>query len=213
MAFTSYTSVDDVIKKHKVRCVTGPVVKPIPDAPPFGDYFRAELQFNLTRLPPARSESGAGEQILFPILREVWREYHTHLNLFSHESLTYDADLTGYPDYFVCKQSEFGTFYPTPPYLLVVEAKLDDFRKAWGQCLAAMLAAQKLNATPDQPVYGIATNGKAWEFGVLKHNEFTLQQEPVAISTLDQLGQALHAIFRKCRDMALAQTSPTSTTP
>jgi hypothetical protein len=208
MAFTSYSSVNDVIARHKVRCVTGPVVTPDPTAPLFSAAFRAELQFNLTHLPPIRSETGAGEQILFPIIREVWRDYHTELNLFSHELLTFDADLMDYPDYFVCKQSEFGTFYPTPPYLLIVEAKLDDFVKAWGQCLAAMLAAQKLNGTPEQAVYGIATNGRAWEFGVLRHNEFTQQQEPFGLADLDDLGRALHAVFRACRDMALAHTAP-----
>lgn len=213
MAFTSYTSIDDVIKKHKVKWLPGQVVTPTPDAPPFGDYFRAELHFNLTRLPPARSESGAGEQILFPIIREVWREYHGHLSLFNHEGLTFDADLTGFPNYFVCKRSEFGPFYPTPPYLLIMEAKLDDFSRAWGQCLAAMLAAQKLNGSPDQPVYGIATNGRAWEFGVLRHNEFTQQQEPASLLNLDELGRSLHAVFRACRDMALAHAVPTPTTP
>jgi hypothetical protein len=213
MAFTSYTCIDDVSRKHRVRCVAATVVTPATDAPPFSDYFRSELRFNLTQMPPVRSEIGAGEQILFPILREVWREYRAQLNLFSHELLTFDADLTGYPDYFVCKQSEFGTFYPSTPYLLVVEAKLDDFSKAWGQCLAAMLAAQKLNAAPDLPVYGIATNGKTWEFGVLKHNEFTQQQEPAALGNLDLLRQALHAVFRACRDMALAHAATAATNP
>jgi hypothetical protein len=213
MAFTSYTCIDDVIKKHKIRWVPGQVVRPAADAPPFSDFFRSELQFNLNQLPPSRTESGAGEQILFPIIREVWRAYHTHLSLFSHEGLTFDADLTGYPDYFACKRSEFGPFYPTPPYLLVVEAKLDDFAKAWGQCLAAMLAAQKLNATPDQPVYGVATNEKAWEFGLLTHTEFTQQQEAFGLVDLDQLARALHTVFRACRDMALAHGVPAPTNP
>jgi hypothetical protein len=208
MAFTNYGSVNDVIAKHKVRCVTGSVVTPDPTAPLFTAAFRAELHFNLTRLPPIRSETGAGEQLLFPIVREVWREYHTDLNLFSHNALTYDADLSGYPDYFVCKQSEFGTFYPTPPYLLIVEAKLDDFVKAWGQCLAAMLAAQRLNGTPDLPVYGIATNGRSWEFGILRFNEFTQQQEPYGLADLDDLARALHAVFRACSGMARAQALP-----
>jgi hypothetical protein len=213
MAFTSYTCIDDVIKKHKIRWVPGRVVTPDPAGPTFGTHFRAELEFNLTQLPPARSESGAGESMIFPIVREVWREYHTDLSLFSHECLTFDNDLTGYPDYFVCKRSEFGPFYPTPPYLLVVEAKLDDFAKAWGQCLAAMLTAQKLNATPDQPVYGVATNGRTWEFGMLKHTEFTQQQEPFALGDLDDLARALHTVFRSCRDMALANTAPAQSNP
>lgn len=206
MAFSNYTSIDDVISKHRVRWVAGPVVTPAADAPPFGDYFREELAFNLREFPTGRSEVGAGELVLFPILREVWKSYRPDLLLFTHEPLEYDADLTGVPDYFVCKRSEFGPFYPTTPYLLVVEAKLADFGKAWGQCLAAMLAARRLNGTPDQPVYGIATNGDTWQFGVLVGNELTRDTQSVSLHNLDSVGQMLHAVFRACRDLALAHT-------
>jgi hypothetical protein len=213
MAFTDYKSIDAVVKKYKLRFVAGPVVTPAADAPVFTDYFRAELDLSLKYLTPGRSsEIGSGEILLFPLLREVWKTYREELSLFTHEALEYDDDLSGTPDYFVCKVTEYGRI-PDVPYLLVVEAKLDDFDRAWGQCVAAMLAAQKLNNAPDLPVYGIATNGKSWEFGVLRHNEFTQQQEPAALLDLDSLRQSLHAVFRKCRDMALAQTSPTSTTP
>ncbi len=213
MAFTDYRSIDDVIRKHRLRWVAGEVVAPAADAPPFTASFRDELNLNLTELPPVRSEAGAGELVLFPILREVWKSYRPHLSLFTHDPLEFDEDLRGIPDYFVCKRSEFGPFYPEPPLLLVVEAKLDDFERAWGQCLAEMLAAQKLNGTPDLPVYGIASNGKTWEFGVLLSREFTQDPGPLAVSDLDTLGQALHAVFRACRDMALAHRSPTGSAP
>ncbi|MBX9627812.1 MAG: hypothetical protein K2X82_28700 [Gemmataceae bacterium] len=208
MAFGNYTSTDDVIARHKVRCLLGRAVAPAADAPPFGEYFRAELEFNLREFAPGRSEIGAGELVLFPLLREVWKSYRPELLLFTHEPLEYDADLCGTPDYFVCKRSEFGPTYPTTPYLLVVEAKLDDFTRAWGQCLAAMLAAQKLNGLPEQPVYGITTNGNAWQFGVLRGNEFTLDPQAVGLHNLDTVGQMLHAAFRACRDLALAPPAP-----
>ena len=212
MAFNNYGSLDKVIEKYKVRCVSGTVVIPFSEAPPFNDYFLSELAFNLREFPLDRSEIGSGELLLFPILREAWKPYHLDLSLFSHEPLEFDDDLCGIPDYFVCKRSEFGPFYPTVPYLLVVEAKLDDFSKAWGQCLAAMLAAQKLNAMPDKPVYGIATNGRSWEFAVLLGNVFTRDPNPIAIHNLDSLRQALHAVFRVCRDMGLAHV-PASANP
>jgi hypothetical protein len=208
MAFTAYTCIDDVVRKHKLRVSNGRVVTPVADAPPFSEYFLAELEFNLRELPIGRSEVGSGETVLFPILREVWKPYHQYLSLFSHEPLEFDDDLCGIADYFVCKRSEYGPTIPEPPYLLVVEAKLDDFEKAWGQCLAEMLAAQKLNGTPDRPVYGITTNSKAWEFGVLLGTEFTQQQEPAALLDLDLLRRALHAVFRACRDMALSHPTP-----
>ena len=213
MAFTDYKRIDEVLIKHNLRVVTAAAVVADPTAPPFGDYFRSELRLNLTDLNPGRSsEIGAGEILIFPIVREVWKNYRDTLSLFSHVSLDYDDDLSGYPDYTVCRLSEYGRI-PVAPYLLIVEAKLDDFERAWGQCLAEMLAAQKLNGTPDEPVFGIASNGKAWEFGVLLGREFTQDPGAYAVSDLDALGQALHAVFRACRDMALAHRSPTGSAP
>jgi hypothetical protein len=65
------------------------------------------------------------------------------------------------------------------------------------------LAAQKLNAAPDQPVCGITTNSKTWEFGLLLGHEFTCNPTPISLHNLDSLGQALHAVFRACRNLAL----------
>ncbi len=196
MAFNGYTSVDVVVKKQRLVFVQASLLPPDPTAPTFDDHFRQELAFNLRTLPIGRSEIGAGEVLLFPILREVWKPYSDDLTLFTHEGLTFDEDLTSTPDYFVCKVSEYGQTIPDVPYLLVAEAKLDDFERAWGQCAAAMLAAQKLNQAPDVPIYGIATNGKAWEFGRLLGRELMTDPFPSAVDKLDSLGQRLHAVFR-----------------
>lgn len=207
MAFNNYTCVDDVVKRHKLRFVQEPVLAPDPTAPLLGERFRAELAFNLRKLRIGRSETGAGEVLLFPILREVWKPYSDDLALFSHEGLTFDDDLTGTPDYFACKVSEYGQTIPDVPYLLIAEAKLDDFERAWGQCSAAMLAAQKLNQAPDVPVYGVASNGSAWQFGVLLGRELTVDPNATAISNLDTLSQRLHATFRAVRAEALAHSA------
>lgn len=203
MADTNFKSTDEVVKKYKLRIRSGPVLPPATDAPPFSPAFLAELQFNLTYLRPARTEFGAGEVLLFPILREVWKTYYESLSLMSHEPLDYDDDLCGFPDYYVCRLSELGRV-PEVPYLLIAEAKLDDFEKACGQCLAAMVAAQKLNGRPDIPVYGMASNGRAWEFGVLRGDEFTRQLGGYTVSDPDALAAHMHAVFRACRDQAVA---------
>lgn len=208
MAFTSFTCIDDVVKKYKLTFVQGPVLAPDPTAPPFGQAFLDELGFNLRKLPVGRSEAGTGEVLLFPILREVWKPYSDELALFTHEGLTFDDDLTGTPDYFVCKVSEYGQTIPDVPVLLIAEAKLDDFEKAWGQCSAAMLAAQKLNGTPDVPVYGIATNGKEWQIGRLLGRELTVDPLATALATLDILAQRLHAVFRAVLAQAAVYIAP-----
>ncbi len=204
MAFNNYTCVDDVVKRHRLTYIQGLLLPPDPTAPLASDHFREELAFNLRMLPVGRSETGTGEVLLFPILREVWKPYAKELALFTHEGLTFDDDLTGTPDYFVCKVSEFGQTIPDVPVLLVAEAKLDDFEKAWGQCGAAMLAAQKLNQSPDVPVYGLATNGGSWQFGVLLGRELTVDPNATSLSTLDVLFQRLHAVFRAVHAQAVA---------
>ena len=208
MAFDDFTRVDDVVKKYKLVFVQGPLLPPDPTAPPLSEHFREELAFNLRMLPIGRSEIGSGEVLLFPILREIWKPYSNDLALFSHEGLSFDDDLTGVPDYFVCKVSEYGQTIPDVPYLLVAEAKLDDFEKAWGQCAAAMLAAQRLNQSPEVPVYGIATNGSEWQFGVLLGRKLTVDPLATALSNLDSLSHRMHATFRAVQAQAVAHRVP-----
>lgn len=208
MAFTSFTCIDAVVKKYKLTYVQGRLLPPDPTAPPLSQAFRDELEFNLQMLPVGRSEVGTGEVLLFPILREVWKPYAADLALFTHEGLTFDDDLSGTPDYFVCKVSEYGRTIPDIPVLLIAEAKLDDFEKAWGQCSAAMLAAQKLNGSLEVPVYGIATNGKEWQFGMLLGRVLTVDPNSVALATLDVVNQRIHAAFRAVQALAVAHVRP-----
>ena len=54
------------------------------------------------------------------------------------------------------------------PIIVVVEAKRSDFIEGWGQCLAGLVAAQKINDDNAIPVYGIVTDGALWEFGKIR---------------------------------------------
>jgi hypothetical protein len=50
----------------------------------------------------------------------------------------------------------------------MVEAKKDDFEGGWGQCLAAMLAAQMINGDDQLILQGSVSNGDVWQFGRLQ---------------------------------------------
>jgi hypothetical protein len=106
--------------------------------------------------------------------------------------------ITGFPEYILAKRSVLGKIVFDQPYFMLVEAKQDDFEAAWAQCLAEMIAAQKLNENPDQEVFGIASNGKLWEFGKLKNNLFTKHQKSYLIDDLDKLASAVNYIFHQC---------------
>jgi len=198
MPFANYQSVADVARPFQIHFRRENFVIPLPA--PLSDYFRSELDFTLREVPFDDSESAACETLIYPCLREVWRAYLEALTLWSHQPITYDADLSGVPDYLVARRSPLGPLILDQPYLLVVEAKKDDFTRGWGQCVAAMLAAQKLNDLPEQTIYGITTNGQVWQFGQLHADVFTKDPRSFTLEDVDNLGAALHFVFAQCRD-------------
>lgn len=200
MPFSTYASVADVCGVHPIQARREPFIAPLPL--PLSDYFRSELDLTLKLVPFNGTEYAACETLIYPLLREAWRPFRTALSIWSHPTISYDADLCGTPDYIVSHTSQFGPFKMGMPYLLVVEAKKDDFIAGWGQCLAAMLAAQKLNQIPDQTLFGISTNGQTWEFGKLSGIEFAQEPRPYSLGDLDGLAAVLHFVFLQCRDQA-----------
>ena len=88
--------------------------------------------------------------------------------------------------------------------MLVVEAKKDDFDAGWGQCLAAMLAAQRTNDRPSRLVYGCVSNGLAWEFGKLDGCNLTQEIRQYILSDLPGLFAAWNYVFTRAKEQALA---------
>ena len=78
-----------------------------------------------------------------------------------------------------------------------MEAKKDNFEEGWGQCLAELVAAQKLNNNQHDLVFGIVTNGKLWEFGKLEDNLFTKNVKYYTLENLAALMEVIHFVFSK----------------
>ncbi len=85
------------------------------------------------------------------------------------------------------------------PYLLLVEAKQDNFEAGWAQCLAEMIAAQRLNQDPQIIIFGIVSNGDRWQFGKLEAEVFTRNITFFSIQELNPLFAALNYIFQQCK--------------
>ncbi len=162
------------------------------------DTFRDDLAFTIQDFNVEGSEYGVCEGIIFPILKTVYRNYRDSFVLWSHTTLTYDNNLTGIPDYILASRSPLGKRIFKQPYFVAIEAKRDDFIKGWGQCLAEMVAIQKLNENPDQIVYGMVSNGTLWQFGMLDHQVFTKDITSYTVSDLDRLMAAVNALFHQC---------------
>lgn len=166
----------------------------------FSDYFQAELNLVRTELVTDNSEYAVCENLIYPLLKEIWKLHKEQLMLWSHEPLKYDEDLSGVPDYLIAQKSPLGKLVLEQPYLMVVEAKKDNFTEGWGQCLAELVAAQKLNGNHfEQTLFGIVSNGEIWEFGKLVGQQFTQNSDFYVIKELDKLGGVLNYLFEQCK--------------
>ncbi len=94
------------------------------------------------------------------------------------------------------------------PYLVLSEAKKEDFEQGWGQCLLGMKTCQILNTKDGYQfdMYGIVSTGMFWEFGKFTTNEqfhksvgYTLAQPETVLGILDYL-------FTKCEKNILIGT-------
>jgi hypothetical protein len=143
MAFTNYKSIGDVLKSFPLSYQEKDFIQNIEFE--YDEYFASRLNTVIQEGIVFNSEYAICENIISPILTEVWRGYIQNFLIWSHQPLNYDENLSGVPDYVVAQRSPRGKIVLEKPYVIVVEAKKDNFEEGWGQCLAEMLAAQKLN--------------------------------------------------------------------
>jgi hypothetical protein len=196
MSFESFKSIADVIVEYQITSTEKSFIQPLPIEIDSG--FQEMLNLHLTEFNVKDSEYATCEMIIFPILAKVYYQHRQKFVLWSHKTLTYDDRLTGIPDYTLANRSPLGKVIWEKPYFVAVEAKKDDFIKGWGQCLAQMLAMQKLNEKPQQSVYGIVTNGEIWQFGNLLGQTFTQERRSYTIDDLETLMAALNFLFQSC---------------
>ena len=203
MAFSRYKDIGQVQEEYGIRLQRRTFI-PAETVEPSESFTR---EFELTiEIIPVFSEGSRTQMLISPILREVYKDYHQSFTLWIEKSLTYNTKLSGTPDYLLAIRSPLGKTVFTKPLVAMVEAKKNDFDYGWGQCLAELVAAQKINGDENFAVYGIVTDGETWQFGKLEKDLFTQNTSGFLTSDLPKLFGALHFVFRTTQT-ALA-TSP-----
>jgi hypothetical protein len=196
MPFSAYKTIDTVVKEFQITYTQSNFI--IETEFNITDYFREDLEIVMQDGAADCSEFAICENLIYPVLKEVWKQYRRKFILWSHKSLTYDEKLSGFPEYILAKKSPLGNVVFDKPYFLLIEAKQDNFEAGWAQCMAEMIAAQRLNENPEQEVFGIVSNGGVWQLGKLKSNVFTRNQTFYTIQELDKLFAAINYVFQQC---------------
>jgi hypothetical protein len=161
------------------------------------------MNFAVDRKGTYESEQFFRESFIYPFLQFTW-QHHQHLQLWINQSIAYDDLLFGEPDYLLSIWPEgVVNQLVNRPLLAVMEAKKQDFEAGWAQCLAAMLACQKINGQEPLLIYGIVTTGLVWEFGKLDGDLFTRDPRSYTITTPEVVYGLLDFVFAQCENQLL----------
>lgn len=193
MSCNKYKNIADVLQEFSLTYREANFIEQTPLT--IDPYFEKRLNFILKEAIVFNSEYAICENIIYPILVEIWQKYAEKLLIWSHQPLNYDNKLSGIPDYIVAQRSPRGKVILDQPYLILIEAKKDNFEEGWGQCLAELITAQKLNSDQNSRLFGIVSNGKLWEFGCLQATVFTKNIKYFVLDDLSPLMEAINFIF------------------
>ena len=196
MAFSDFKTIPEVLEKFRIKYTVKDFVEieEIPGTP--SEQFLQDFEFCMQHIDVFASEAARCEAIIFPILKEIYKPYAGDYALWIKKTINYDETLNGTPDYLISTRSELGIPVVGTPLIILVEAKKNDFDQGWGQCLAELVAAQKINADTNFPVYGIVSDGTLWQFGQLVDDAFTRNRTSVTMDDLSVLFGAVNAVFK-----------------
>ncbi len=190
MAFTDYKNYTTLKAKYPQIIINYGMFLPSKFVDvPVAESLKEDLEFNLTTY--RSNEYYAIETLISPILRATWKKYALQMNMWTHQAIKYDDDLSGVPDYMFTNLDQRQYEFMSYPIVTSVEAKAENFVEGWSQCIAQMLACQKLNEKENVTIFGIVTTGKSWEFGKMEGNIITKHPRSYSIEYLQDLMNVL----------------------
>jgi hypothetical protein len=162
------------------------------------EYLNYTLKENIPLAVAISSEKARSEMIIAPILLEVRRKLNYQIGLFSGVDFTVDSTkgLSGICDFIFSKNPE--QLLIRSPVVTIVEAKNENLKNGFAQCMAEMVAAQIFNQREgnDIPaIYGVVTIGTIWRFFKLQNQVIEVDFNEYYIESINKiLGILLHIV-------------------
>ena len=143
------------------------------------------------------TEKARSEFVIAPVLMELRRRHRGAFKIFSGVELVGDPTrgLNGICDFLLANSP--SQYIVTGPILSVVEAKNDNTRSGFGQCIASMVAAQIVNGGDGgsrSAVYGVVSSGSLWKFLKLTDAMVTIDAAELTIVELGKILAILGSI-------------------
>ncbi len=195
MAYSEFT-LPELIRQFSLTIdETTALFADVPDAT-LRPEFKAQLNITVPLALTTSTEKARSEFIIAPVLLEVWLLNNRQIGLLSGVEFTIDEaqGLNGICDYIITRFPE--QLFIKGPVLVVVEAKNEDMKKGYAQCIAEMIAAERFNereGTTVERIYGVVTIGELWRFMELEDAKVRLDARSYHIDRLSKImGILLH---------------------
>ncbi len=201
MPYSNFTRIEELRDQFGLTVTSAASLYPnTPEiaAPPL---LADTLKENIPLALNINTEKARSELIIAPVLVEVRRLLGRQISLFSGIDFNVDDTygLTGYCDFLLSDSPD--QVFLTAPVACIVEAKNENIRSAYPQCIAEMVAAQQFNTSKGNPIpwiLGVVTTGSNWKFLHLEHKTVSIDFDEYLISQIGKiLGifvESLHTI-------------------
>ncbi len=153
-------------------------------------WLTQTLQETLSLALAINTEKVRSELLIAPILVELRKQTGRTISLFS--GVEFDVDetqgLNGVCDYIISRSAE--QLFISAPVLIIFEAKNENIKGGFAQCIAAMIAAQRFNEREDNPIaiiHGVVTTGTSWRFLQLEANTVRIDAREYYIDNVEKL--------------------------
>nr|VFJ88558.1 MAG: hypothetical protein BECKH772A_GA0070896_1000928 [Candidatus Kentron sp. H]VFJ90608.1 MAG: hypothetical protein BECKH772B_GA0070898_1001028 [Candidatus Kentron sp. H]VFJ96759.1 MAG: hypothetical protein BECKH772C_GA0070978_1000828 [Candidatus Kentron sp. H] len=200
MPYGNFKTIEDIQARFPVAIDSGaPLFDSIEEISP-GAQFAEMLKENVDLALNIDTEKARSEFIIAPLLMEIRRMLEKKISLFSGSEFNVDSDagLNGYCDFIISKSPD--QVFIRAPVICVVEAKNENIRAGFGQCIAEMLAARlfnERNAASFDYILGVVTTGSNWRFLKLEGDRISIDFNEYLIS---QVGKILGILTMAIKD-------------
>lgn len=150
-------------------------------------HLTETLRYNVPLALAISTEKARSELIVTPVLVELLKLLPQQVSLFSGVEFNIDKSkgLNGICDYLISLSPE--QLEVDAPAIAVVEAKNDNIKSGYAQCISEMYAASLYNAAkglPLQNIHGVVTTGSLWNFLRLHEQTVCIDSDEYHISNV-----------------------------
>ncbi len=198
MAYSDFTLTDI---KEKLLLTLDEKERLFPHVTPieYSQHLQETLDYNVSLAVSIHTDKARSELIVTPMLVEVLKIFHQEISLFSGIEFNVDKaqGLNGICDYIISLSSE--QLVLDTPILTIVEAKNDNIKSGFAQCISEMFAAYLYNETNQHAlptVYGVVTTGSLWNFLKLTERTIWIDRDEYHISSPGKILGILVSLIR-----------------